>query len=68
MAEYFVSYNWQKGSSYGAGCTSVSVENGVRNFNDVMLITEALENSNPDVGNVTILNWQRFEGQEENDG
>lgn len=65
MAKYFVAYNWTKGGNGGAGCTSVTVEDGIRDFGDIKEIVRMLEDEHPDLGRVVITNWQRFERHEE---
>lgn len=61
---YFVSYT---GSSSGGGVTfgsmSVTVPQGVRGPEDVLAIQNVISRSNPNLQDVVVLSWQRYEGQ-----
>lgn len=67
MAKYFISYTWAKGGTGGSGCTDVEID-GIRNWHDINAIIETIQENHPELGNLSIVNWKKYEGQEENDG
>lgn len=61
MANYFVSYAWANMARDGHGCISINAPNGIRNFDDIEATIAAIKAQYPDLDQVTIINWQRFE-------
>jgi hypothetical protein len=68
MASYFIVYSWVNGGNAGLGCTSATVDGGIRGFKDIEYIIESIKEQDPDLGHIVVTSWQRFEGQEAEDG
>ncbi|MDD3310985.1 hypothetical protein [Pseudodesulfovibrio sp.] len=65
MASYFISYTWAKNGKCGSGCTSVEVDGCIRGFADIKEIIDTIEDDYPDLGQVAVLNWRRFEDEDQ---
>jgi len=63
--DYFVSYTWSaKPGKFGSGMASYTMDQPIRDMNDVMTIRDAIRKStfkgfnDP---NIVLLSWRRFE-------
>jgi hypothetical protein len=63
---YFVFYWWRNEATgkEGYGCTGVNRNLPVCGIDDIVSMRELIEENNPDLGGVLIVNWRRFEDEE----
>ncbi len=55
----FVSYSWSKGGLHGFGACEMRTKEP-RDLVDVRAIAQAIEDDDPKLGGVIILNWRAF--------
>jgi hypothetical protein len=63
--KYFVVFNyWKAGNTYGVASTVIERDLPVSGWDDILGITDIILSRNPDMENVVIINWRRFEDPE----
>jgi hypothetical protein len=62
--QYFVAFVYWKRDSQGTACRVIERELPVSGWDDILSMTDDILSHNPDMENVVITNWRKFEDSE----